>query len=163
MTAIISLVSAFSSITIAWLWLTYWAIIIGPIIGSSVGLVDLYMVCPWKMKFKIDRRIAKGLFAYGKHFFLMAFLVFLIFHLDDAFVGAFLGLTVLAYYFMAYRWSSFIAKFLTKLVYRVMFPTYAQIHEQPAKLKREYIQTLDLFSWPRFHRISPSSSLLRSL
>ncbi len=149
-TATISLVSALSSVTIALLWPSYWAMIVGPIIGSSVGLVALYKVCPWKMKFKIDRRIAKELFAYGKHVFLTAFLVFLIFHLDDAFVGAFLGLTVLGYYFMAYRWSSYIAKFLTKVVYRVMFPTYAHIQEQPARLRRGYIQTLDLLSLVSF-------------
>jgi PST family polysaccharide transporter/lipopolysaccharide exporter len=147
---VISLVSASTSIAFAWFWPSYWAMVIGPIIGSSVGLIALYLVCPWKMRFKIDWRIAKELFAYGKYVLLMAFLVFMIFHLDDAFVGAFLGLTVLGYYYVAYRWSSFFAKFLTKLVYRVMFPTYAQIQKQPAKLKRGYIQTLDLLSLASF-------------
>lgn len=147
---VISLVSASTSIALAWFWASYWAMIVGPIVGSSVGLVALYRVCPWRMRFRIDRRIAKELYVYGKHVFLMAFLVFLIFHLDDAFVGAFLGLTVLGYYYLAYRGSSFIANFLVKLVYRVMFPTYAQIQKELTKLKRGYLQTLDLISLASF-------------
>jgi O-antigen/teichoic acid export membrane protein len=149
-TAVTSIVSASASISIAWFLRSYWAMIIGPIIGSSVGLIALYLVCPWKARFRIDRRIARELFVYGKHVFLMLFLVFLIFHLDDAFVGAFLGITVLGYYYVAYRWSSYIANFLTKLVYRVMFPTYSLIQEQPDKLKRGYLETLDLLSLTSF-------------
>lgn len=149
-TVVISLVSASSSITIAWFTRTYWAMIIGPIIGTSIGLIALYIVCPWKARFRIDRRIARELFGYGKHVFLMLFFVFLIFHLDDAFVGAFLGLTVLGYYFIAYKWSSFFANFLTKLVYKVMFPTYSQIQEIPSKLKRGYIETLEMLSLAAF-------------
>jgi PST family polysaccharide transporter/lipopolysaccharide exporter len=147
---VISLVSASTSIALAWLWQSYWAMIIGPIVGSSVGLVALYLACPWRMRFRIDMRIAKELYAIGKHVFLMAFLVFLIFHLDDAFVGAFLGLTALGYYYAAYRGSSFFANFLVKLVNRVMFPTYAQIQKEPEKLKRGYLQTLDLLSLASF-------------
>lgn len=147
---VISLVSASSSIAIAWFTRTYWAMIIGPIIGTSIGLIALYIVCPWKARFRIDRRIAKELFTYGKHVFLMLFLVFLIFHLDDAFVGAFLGLTVLGYYYIAYRWSSYFANFLTKLVYKVMFPTYSQIQEEPGRLKRGYLETLDVLSLMAF-------------
>ncbi len=149
-TVVTSLVSATTSISIAWLTRTYWAMIIGPIVGTSVGLIALYLVCPWKARFRIDRRIAKELYDYGKHIFLMLFLVFLIFHLDDAFVGAFLGLTILGYYYVAYRWSSYFANFLTKLVYRVMFPTYSQIQNEPRKLKQGYVETLELLSLVAF-------------
>jgi PST family polysaccharide transporter/lipopolysaccharide exporter len=149
-TVVISLVSASSSLTIAWITRTYWAMIVGPIIGTSIGLIALYIVSPWKARFHIDRRIAKELLGYGKHIFLMLFFVFLIFHLDDAFVGAFLGLTVLGYYFVAYKWSSFFANFLVKLVYKVMFPTYSQIQEAPSKLKRGYLETLEMLSLAAF-------------
>lgn len=143
---VISLTSAVFSIGFAWTLQSYWAMVFGPMIGSAFGLIALYLVCPWKARFRIDKKIAKELFEYGKHVFLMLFLVFLIFHLDDAFIAGVLGVVALGYYYVSYRWSSFIANFLTKLIYRVMFPTYAQMQEDRARLKKAYVETLNVIS-----------------
>jgi O-antigen/teichoic acid export membrane protein len=147
---VLSIVSASSSITLALLGFSYWSMIIGPMIGTACSLVALYIVCPWKFRFRINKRIAKELIAYGKHIFVMVFFVFLIFNLDDAFVAGVLGVVVLGFYTIAYKWSSSIANFLTKIVYRVMFPTYSQIQEDPRRLKVGYVESLDVISMASF-------------
>lgn len=149
-TVVLSIVSASTCITLALLGFSYWSMIIGPMIGTACSLVALYIVCPWKLRFRINKRIAKELIHYGKHVFIMFFLVFLIFNLDDAFIAGVLGVVVLGFYTIAYKWSSSIANFLTKIVYRVMFPTYSQIQEDSRRLKVGYIETLDVISMASF-------------
>lgn len=135
------------SIGLAFLGFSYWAIVYGSVCASVATIFALYFVFPFKMKWKVDKQLAMELFRYGIHVFLMVLIVFLIFNLDNAAVGIVLGTAALGFYFVAYRWANVFANFLTRMVGRVMFPTYSRIQEDKRRLRLGYFQTLEVISF----------------
>ncbi|TET91151.1 MAG: lipopolysaccharide biosynthesis protein [Methanomassiliicoccales archaeon] len=141
------IVTSSVSIGLALAGFSYWAIVYGSVAASVATLLTLYVIFPWKFTWKVDKQIAKELFRYGIHVFLMVLIVFLIFNLDNAAIGIVISVAALGIYFIAYRWASVFANFLTKMVNRVMFPTYSSIQEDEGRLRTGYLQTLDVISF----------------
>ncbi len=135
------------SIGLALAGFSYWSIVYGSVLAVITTLLTLYLVSPWKISWKLDRPLGKELFAYGIHVFIMALIVFLIFTLDNAAIGIALGAVTLGFYYIAYRWATVFANFLTTMVNRVMFPTYSKVQDDDARLRRGYFQTLEVISF----------------
>lgn len=141
-----AIVTSGVSIGLAFAGFSYWSIVYGSVLAVVATLLTLYLISPWKISWKLDRGLAKELFAFGIHVFIMVLMVFLIITLDNAAIGVALGAVALGFYYVAYRWATVFANFLTHMVNRVMFPTYAKVQEDDARLRRGYFQTLEVIS-----------------
>jgi len=134
------------AIIFAFILKSVWALILGHVIGTLVGLIFSYVVHPFRPSFKLDIRIAKDLFRFGKHVFAMGIFMFLITRGDDALVGKILGLGALGFYALAYNLSNIPATAITHVISQVSFPAYSKAQDDLEKLKRGYLKVLKFTS-----------------
>lgn len=144
-----SLTNSCIAIYLAFVGWGYWSLVYGALASSAVKLLMLYKVSPWKPRFIFDKQIAKELFGYGKHLFAATIIIFINTNIDNAIGGKMLGLTVLGYYYIAYRWGNF-SYLISGMTERVMFPTYAKIQGDIPRLQRWYLKILKYVSMLTF-------------
>ena len=74
-----------------------WALVFGLLAGNFVRLIMSYFIHPYRPRIRLDFVKAKELFGFGKWILGSSILMFLITQGDDAFVGKFLGATMLGF------------------------------------------------------------------
>jgi O-antigen/teichoic acid export membrane protein len=137
------------AVALAYVGFSYWSLVYGNIIGAIVWLIVLYAVSPWKPKFVFDKEVAKDIIRYSKYVYIAQIFVFLYFNIDDAVIGRVLGVVMLGFYAVAYSWGTLPGKTM-RFLHGVMFPTYARIKDDIARLKKWYLETLRYISMATF-------------
>ena len=127
-----------------------WALVFGMLAGSFAGVAASYMIHPYRPHFTLDIEKSRELFGFGKWVFGSAVLVFLITQGDDAFVGKFLGVTMLGFYQMAYRISNMPATEITHVISQVTFPAYSKIQDDLPRLREAYLRVLQFTAFLSF-------------
>lgn len=127
-----------------------WALVLGVLAGCFVNCIVSYIIHPYKPRLTWDLSKAKELFGFGKWVLGSSILVFLITQGDDAFVGKFLGATMLGYYQMAYRISNMPATEIAHVISQVTFPAYAKLQNNIPSLKEAYLKVLHITAFLSF-------------
>jgi O-antigen/teichoic acid export membrane protein len=133
------------AVVLAFAGFSYWSLVYGTITGAIVWLIVLYAVSPWKPKLVFDKEVAKDIIHYSKYVYIAQIFVFLYFNIDDAVIGRVLGVVLLGFYTIAYSWGTLPGKTM-RFLHGVMFPTYAKIKDNVARLKKWYLETLRYIS-----------------
>jgi len=141
-----TLVSVCVAITIAILYESVWALVIGYVIGDLVTVVVSYRIHEYRPWFEFDISLARTLFGYGKWLTASSIIIFLVTEGDDAFVGWYLGAGALGFYQLAYRFSNAPATEVTQVVSSVVFPTYAKLQTEKSKLEDGFLKTIRLIT-----------------
>jgi O-antigen/teichoic acid export membrane protein len=121
-----------------------WALVYGLLAGSFAGVAASYVIHPYRPHLILDMAKTRELFGFGRWVLGSAVLVFLITQGDDAFVGKFLGVTMLGFYQMAYRISNIPATEITHVISQVTFPAYAKMQDDLSRLREAYVRVLQL-------------------
>ena len=137
-------------ISAALIFKNVWALVFGLLAGSLVGVVVSYVIHPYRPHFRLDLSKARELFGFGRWVFGSTILIFLITQGDDAFVGKFLGATMLGFYQMAYRISNMPATEITHVISQVTFPAYSKMQDNLSRLKEAYLRVLHLTAFLSF-------------
>jgi lipopolysaccharide exporter len=127
-----------------------WALVFGQLAADFIGLMASYLIHPYRPRFKLDLNKARELFGFGRWVSGSAILVFLVTQGDDAFVGKFLGVTMLAFYQMAYRISNMPATEITHVISYVTFPAYSKMQDDLPRLREAYLRVLQLTAFLSF-------------
>lgn len=141
---IASLVSAIISVVLAYFGFGYWTIIIASLVAAGVNLGAFWVLSPWRITIRFNRRIARELIAYGKHLFLTTIFTFFVLNIDDAGVVVLFGGAALGLYAFAYKWANVPVNFLSRVVSQVMTPAYVLLRDAPERLRRGYLETVQL-------------------
>ena len=123
-----------------------WSLVYGQIVSAVLTTVLIWLVFDWRPTFKFDLKIAWDLFSYGKHILASSIVAFIITNVDNAIIGKMLGMSSLGFYMIAYTISNLPATYITRLVDRVMFPTYSKLQNDQNGLKSAYLKTLKYVS-----------------
>ncbi|MFH1721496.1 MAG: lipopolysaccharide biosynthesis protein, partial [Candidatus Altiarchaeota archaeon] len=123
-----------------------WSIVYGKIASSVVWLMTIWMVSPWRPSFSFDGDIARDLLSYGRHILGGKMIFFFLFNLDNGVVGKFLGAASLGFYYMAFNVSYIPGQQISRLVNRVLFPTYTKLQDNKESLVRVYLKTITYIS-----------------
>lgn len=144
--AYFKLITVTSSVVVtvmaAFILRSVWALVIGELAQAIVWLIASFIVCPFRPKIYLDRRLAGELLGYGKHILGAGVVNYLLTQGDDALVGKVLGTAPLGFYGLAYRLSNMPATGITHIISQVTFPAYSEIQDDPEALKRAYLKTL---------------------
>ena len=127
-----------------------WALVFGLLAGNFVRLIMSYFIHPYRPRIRLDFVKAKELFGFGKWILGSSILMFLITQGDDAFVGKFLGATMLGFYQMAYRISNMPATEITHVISQITFPAYSKIQGDTPKLREAYLNVLQVTTFLSF-------------
>ncbi|MFH1085737.1 MAG: oligosaccharide flippase family protein, partial [Chloroflexota bacterium] len=110
------LVGSSISVALALMGHGVWAIIYGQLITSLIISILVWFFCPWRPRLRLDLRLLRQLWDYGRHIVGSQVMVFLITNVDDAFVGRFKGDEGLGLYSLAYDLSNLPATHLSRIV-----------------------------------------------
>lgn len=146
-----NLVNVAVSLPLAALGFGVWSLVFGRLAGSVSRVILAWWVTGWRPQFVFVPRLARELFAYGKHIAGSQLLIMGITNVDDLFVIRLLGWSPEGVYDNAYRFSNLPATQITTVVNRVMFPALARVREDMRLFRRVYFQALSyvsLFSVP---------------
>lgn len=138
------------AVSAAFLIRSVWALIFGLLAGNATRLVVSYFIHPYRPHLSLDMEKAKELFGFGKWLLGSNILVFLITQGDDIFVGKLLGVTILGFYQMAYRFSNTPATEITHVISQVTFPAYSKLQDNIPRLREAYLKVLQLNAFLSF-------------
>lgn len=145
-----TLVDLIVAVSLAFALRSVWALAFGKIAGNFVRCITSYVIDKYRPRFELDLAKAKELFGFGKWILGSSILFFLIVHGDDIFVGKILGTTALGLYQMAYLFSHIPSTEITALLSRVTFPVYSKIQDDILRLRRAYLQVLNVTAFITF-------------
>ncbi|MBD3413768.1 MAG: oligosaccharide flippase family protein, partial [Candidatus Aminicenantes bacterium] len=138
------------AVTAAFLLRSVWALLFGLIAGKLAQLIVSYIIHPYKPKFSLDFHKARELFGFGKWVLGSSILILLITQGDDLLVGKILGVTMLGFYQMAYRFSNTPATEITHVISSVAYPAYSKLQENLDKLRDAYFRVLKVVTFLTF-------------
>jgi len=138
------------AVSVALILRNVWALVFGVLAGNIVRFIASYFIHPYRPRLSSDLGKAKELFGFGKWVLGSSILIFLLTQGDDAFVGKFLGATMLGFYQMAYRISNMPATEITHVISQVTFPAYSKLQDNIPKLREAYLKVLQLTAFISF-------------
>lgn len=144
------------AVSIAILWPSVWALVLGALAGTFARLVLSYIVYPHRPSFTFDYREAFSLFTFGQWLFLSAIMFFLISKGMDFFSGLLFGAAALGLYQMASRFALLPSNHLGEVLLNSLFPAYSLIQEDAPRLRAAFIRVLQLATFVIF----PLSTLM---
>lgn len=134
------------AITAAIIMRNAWALVFGLLAGSLVRCLVSYVIHPYRPRFNFQLGQAKELFTFGKWLLGASIVVFLATQGDDAFLGKVLGVTMLGFYQMAFRFGNLPASEIG-LISRVAFPTYSKLQDNIPVLRDTYLRVIRLVTF----------------
>ncbi len=137
-----NLVNVLVSLPLAMLGFGVWSLVFGRLSASVSRVILAWWVTGWRPRAVFVPRLARELFAYGKHIAGSQLLILGITNVDDVFVIRLLGWAPEGVYDNAYRLSNLPATQITGVVNQVMFPALAKIREDMRLFRHVYFQAL---------------------
>jgi PST family polysaccharide transporter len=133
------------SITLAWMGWGVWSLVYGAIAGATVNAVMAWMLMPgvsWVKPGSWDRGIIKGMLRFGIRMVGSTSVYTFYSYMDSYVVGRMLGTNALGYYSRAFDLTSKTVDSVNRTISVVLFPSYAQLQEDPDRLSRAYLKSL---------------------
>lgn len=140
---ILSVVSSIIAIGFALNGFKFWSIVAANIFSNVAFVAAMNYFSPNRMRFCLDKEIAREYLKYGSKIFLSGLLAFAVFNLDNFIIGAISGDKQLGYYIIAFNWGSMICLIMTSTVYNVLFPTLSTIQGDTEKSVRAYVTIIE--------------------
>jgi PST family polysaccharide transporter len=114
---------------LAWGWVT----------GELAGCGLTWRLAGWRPRARPSWPVARSLLAVGRFTAGSGLLLVATGAVDDAVVGAVLGMEALGYYGLAYGWANLLAHATAGPLSRVLFPTYLRAGRAPGQLADLYL------------------------
>jgi O-antigen/teichoic acid export membrane protein len=121
-----------------------WALVAGVFARHFTELLVSYRIDPFRPSLELDTENAKELLGFGKWIWATGITTFISTQGDDGFVVWLLGADALGFYQMAFRLSNAPATEISKVISKVAFPTYSALQNQKQRLRRTYLNTLEV-------------------
>lgn len=130
------------SIYLAILGLGVWALVWGMVLQTALYSIIMWIVSPWRLRLQFNKVIFKELFSFGRPITIFSILAFIILDGDKAVIGKVVGSAALGYYSLAFSLSNFSALNITAVVQYVLFPAYALLQSDTARLREGFQKSL---------------------
>jgi O-antigen/teichoic acid export membrane protein len=109
---------------------------------AVVGLIAIYIICPWKIKFGFSKPVAKRLLKFGVPFQVNSLLALVKDDLLTVFLGKVLPFTQIGYIGWAKKWAEVPLRLIMDSVVRVTFPAFSRLQHAGNTLARAIEKTL---------------------
>ena len=138
------LVAFVVTMTIAFTFRNYWALIAGTVASRTIGVMLSYALHPYRPRFSLARR--HDLFHFSKWLFINNVIMFTNNRASDFIVGKIAGPHDLGLFSVAYEVSNLPTTELTAPINRAVFPGYAKMGGDKAALRAGYLSVLGLIA-----------------
>lgn len=114
----------------------------GVLVRAVLGLITIYIISPWKIRFGLDRKNAKQLLRFGVPFQMNSVLALLKDDLLTIFLGKALPFAEVGYIGWAKKWAEVPLRLIMDSLIRVTFPAFSRLQHAPEVLGRAIEKTL---------------------
>jgi O-antigen/teichoic acid export membrane protein len=148
-----------TTITLAYLTHSLWSVVYGQLASAVARVITSYALDPKRPRFLLRRGPALELMRYGRWVSASTALGLALSQGDNTFVGKVLGAKELAYYAWAFQLSNLPGLAISQVLGVVMFPAYATLQADRARLADVFARSLRLAIALAF----PASALIAAL
>lgn len=120
----------------------FWSIVLAYICSNVVFVILVNFFMPCRISFRLNKQIAVELIRYGYNILLAGLVSFAVLNFDNFIVGSVGGSSLLGYYALAFNWGSMVCGIMSSVVLSVLFPTFSRMQDDPAKMKKAYLEIL---------------------
>lgn len=143
--AVLEKLSGFAiGITIAFIYESYWALIIGSMASQLVGVIASYVILPYRPKFAVIH--ARELYSFSIWLTLSNIVNTLNWKFDHLLIGGFLGSSRLGHYTMGDNLAGMATREVIGPLEATLFPGFARIARDTDRLKAAYRSVQSLLS-----------------
>jgi polysaccharide transporter, PST family len=125
------------TMVLAWLMRSYWALVIGSLVGSVFGVVLSYLLHPMRPKLGLQR--FREIFSVSQWMLVRSIGMYLDNNLHQMLVGRRAGTSVMGGYSVASQISAMPSSELLSPLNRVLFPAFVQVRSDLGELKRMFL------------------------
>ncbi|MEM8963889.1 MAG: lipopolysaccharide biosynthesis protein, partial [Acidobacteriota bacterium] len=136
------LVSVVVMLIVAVMYRSFWALVIGIIVGSLVSLLLSYALRPYRPRWSLAR--TGDLFSFSGWLSLTSIVTTLSMETDKLIVGRWLGMADTGRYFMTQRIGVLPTRELVSPLQRLLFPSFSELAEDPARLRRAVLESINV-------------------
>lgn len=135
------LVAFVVTVAIALATRSYWALVIGMLMGNAATLALGYALRPYRPRPTLSR--FRDLFAFSGWLSLTSAVTTLAMETDKIIVGRLLGVVEAGYYFMTQRVGVLPTRELVSPLQRILFPSFSELTGDPARLRRVALESIN--------------------
>jgi O-antigen/teichoic acid export membrane protein len=137
---IVSFIGSATTILLAYLNPTIWALVFGGLLGSAASMIGSYfLVSDLKQRFHLSSRYAKQILKFGKWIFASSIVFFLSMYVDRLYLGKVVPLELLGVYGIARSISDLSGNLVLQLGNVVLFPFIASHSQTPREELRHQL------------------------
>lgn len=128
-----------------------WSLVIQSIVGSISKVAFLWKLSKWRPRFEFHWWAIKNLIGFSSNFLGTRMLNYWARNLDNLLIGRFLGMDTLGVYGRAYSVMMFPLTNVSRVISRVMFPSFSLIQDDKQRVKELYMKitrTIALITFP---------------
>lgn len=122
----------------------YWALVAATLVETAIAALWLWVIVRPPMRPLFDRAVMARLLKRGSGFSASRLLNFAALRGDNALVGHYLEAATLGLYARAYNLMNMPADLYGTIAERLVFPALASVQGEPERLRRAYLQGLEL-------------------
>lgn len=126
------------TLTIAILYQTVWALVIGQLVGLTIASLLSFRIAPWNFCWSFNMSTVSYFVCYGKHLNLATLCAFGVMTGGELVIGRLLGPNALGFYQVALAIPLLIGARATALIQQLSVPTYASLHRDQLALVRVF-------------------------
>jgi O-antigen/teichoic acid export membrane protein len=112
------------------------------LVRAIVGLVVIYILCPWRLSFGINKPVAKRLLSFGLPFQVNSILALCKDDLLTIFLGKILTFEQIGYIGWAKKWAEVPLRLILDSIVRVTFPAFSRLQHSKDVLARAIEKTM---------------------
>lgn len=123
---------------------SYWAVMLQGIISGLLGLIIVWIISPWKPKFKFSKKSFNEFFGFGAKLTASGIITTTYSQLRTFLIGKFYSPAQLAYFTRGYSACNTPMSVVNSLLGGVTYPILATLQDNPQRLTRIYRQYIRL-------------------
>jgi len=125
----------------------YWALVLMPLIISSLYLLGIVIVLPWRPKRYRKKAGIRSLIDFGKNMTVYGIINYFARNGDNIIIGKFIGASALGYYSRAYSLMMLPIGQLIAPLTGVMIPTMSRLQNKPEEFRKYYKNVITLIAF----------------
>lgn len=140
-------IPGFFSIPLAYYGMSYWALVVGTIVGQIAQVITLWKIERWRPHFAFNFHLAKDLGRFGFWVGLYGLLAWFYIWMDSLFVGAYLGTYHLGLYRTGNQFISMIYGFFFAPLLPVLYSHFSLIQANSVRLKDIMLKIIQILAF----------------
>jgi O-antigen/teichoic acid export membrane protein len=124
------IVTAISSVVFAWIFESYWALVIGQLAGLAINVALVWHASAWRPQRIFNPVLARSLFIFGLWIMASSFQSWLFLYGDNAIIAYYLGVRQLGEYSLGFNMANLLPGMLVVPLAVIAYPAFCAIQDK---------------------------------